>query len=141
LRQAARLELDDESRNAIKRICQKPLDWDQLVTDSESHGLSPLLYQHLRTSDAPVPNVTLSKLRALYLRHKTSNQIRTEAACEIHELFEQHGIPVIFLKGMALGHLIYAEPRHRPMVDIDLLVSSRQQGEAYNLLVATGYQH
>lgn len=141
LRQAARLELDDESCNAINSICRENINWDRLVTESESHGLSPLLYQHLRTSEAPAPANTLSKLRVLYLRHRASNLIRTAAACEVDELLEQHGIAVVYLKGMALCHLIYAEPGHRPMSDIDLLVSSRQKEEVYNQLVLAGYQH
>lgn len=140
LRRAARLELDDESRRAINRICPDNIDWDRLVTESEFHGLAPLLYQHLRTSEAPAPAGTLSKLRVLYLRHRTSNRIRTAAACELDELLGQHGIPVIYLKGMALCHLIYAKPGLRPMSDIDLLVSSRHKWEVYNLLVAIGYQ-
>ena len=34
----------------------------------------------------------------------------------------QAGVPFLVLKGAALAHLVYGDPRLRPMRDVDLLI-------------------
>ena len=58
---------------------------------------------------------------------------------EIGRAFERAGIPVIVLKGAALGPALYGDPALRTMGDVDLLVRREQQDVAGRVLLARGY--
>ncbi|MFC1834090.1 nucleotidyltransferase family protein [Thermodesulfobacteriota bacterium] len=51
-----------------------------------------------------------------------------------------NGIPVVVLKGVALGRLVYSDPALRPMSDIDLLVRRENFDKARSLLIESGYE-
>src|SRR5690606_2857828 len=53
--------------------------------------------------------------------------------------FAERGIPVMLLKGAALGALIDPTFRERPMVDIDLLVHPADADRAREAVVAAGW--
>jgi hypothetical protein len=50
------------------------------------------------------------------------------------------GIPVILLKGAALGRTVYRSLPRRPMLDLDLLVPQNQLAAAREVVLASGWQ-
>jgi hypothetical protein len=50
------------------------------------------------------------------------------------------GIPVIPLKGIALGESLYGDPALRVLTDIDVLVPTKNVAEAFHLLLSSGYE-
>jgi hypothetical protein len=82
-----------------------------LLWQLESEGLIE------RLSTEPVADLAAAR------RVNTLVYLQRRAALKrIVAAFEQHDVPVIVLKGMALAHLAYPEPALRPMSDIDLWV-------------------
>ena len=74
--------------------------FDELAIAGEQHGLEPLaLAQHA---------------------HAAAVQARVFA--DVAGAMAQAGVLFLVLKGAALAHLVYDEPRLRPMRDVDLLV-------------------
>jgi hypothetical protein len=115
-------------------------DWKWLPVKAEQHGMAPLFLRHLLTIDALIPHEILRELRALAVRHRMANQVRTKALCEILDACESKEIRVLVLKGAALAHLVYPEPGLRPMRDIDLLVSKQDGARAQALLMSLGFE-
>jgi hypothetical protein len=65
------------------------------------------------------------------------------ATAESHELlrqFDKAGVPLLFIKGITVGALAYANPAIKAAVDIDLLIDPGDAGRAAGLLRASGYK-
>jgi hypothetical protein len=62
-------------------------------------------------------------------------QAFTHLACKLHEA----GLPVVPLKGMALGLTVYANPSQRVMSDIDLWLDDAGMSKAAELLPQWGF--
>ncbi len=52
----------------------------------------------------------------------------------------QAGVPFLVLKGAALAHLVYSDPRLRPMRDVDLLIRKADAGRALDVLMCCGFR-
>jgi hypothetical protein len=115
-------------------------NWNNFPTLAEQHGLAPLAYHHLKTIAENIPPVILRTLKGQALRDRLINQVRTTQVAVIAACFENAGIPLLFLKGAALAHILYPEPGLRPMSDLDLFVDREHLKPACDLLKNLGYQ-
>ena len=52
----------------------------------------------------------------------------------------QAEVPFLVLKGAALAHLVYGDPRLRPMRDVDLLIRKADAGRALDVLRRCGFR-
>lgn len=143
----ARLLLACAARGPDPDALGPPLDvdrgWSSLVERAVRHRLGPLVYATLRAaSEAGVvrpPDALLARLRAIYDRHAARAAARIARLSEIGPALERAGIPVIVLKGAALGPRLYGDPALRTMGDVDLLVPRDKQGAASRVLQGQGY--
>lgn len=137
----ARAECDEIHCHQLARQAEQltSAEWADLPTQAERHGLSPLVYTHLRAADAPIPQPVRRQLQGLYVRHRHANQVRGRILGEILDAFARDAIPVLVLKGGALAHTVYPEPGLRPMSDLDLLVPRRALGPAQHALSALDF--
>ncbi|MBN1148031.1 MAG: nucleotidyltransferase family protein [Anaerolineales bacterium] len=113
--------------------------WQRLPIDAEKHGLGPLVYTHLKASDALAPEETWRELKGLYLRHRHANAVRGRVLGEILRAFQEQEIEALALKGIGLAHLVYPEPGLRSMRDMDLLVKRSELRSAQAVLVELGF--
>ncbi len=113
--------------------------WADLAEQSEIHGIAPLIYYHFQAAGFSPPVPARRVLKALVMRHRDANAIRSRALVLILDALSAEGIPVLVLKGAALAHTVYPEPGLRPMRDIDLLVPPSQARQAQSLLISLGY--
>ncbi len=140
LRQCARPFCNETQRRTIGEAAFHFQAWETLAEEAEGHGLSPLVYHHLRQWEPQIlPDSERIKLQLLYLRHRHSNRIRMDVLYEILQACQEETIDVLVLKGGALCHLLYSEPALRPMRDLDLLVKPKDAERAQRLLVRKGF--
>lgn len=152
----APLPFADDPVHALLSFCARPFvpaelapelarrvtavrDWDALLSAAEAHGLSPLLYAHLRAAPVVPPPHAALQLQGLYVRHRRSNRVRLQALSEIVGTLRTRGIDVRVLKGPALMTLVYRDPALRPASDLDLLVARAQAIDAQRALKDLGY--
>lgn len=140
LRLCACLELSTPQRVELKELVQNIDDWRQLLSRAEHHALAPLLYKHLSQADVEYPRQTAMELRALTLRHRRADQIRSAALIELLTALERKHIEALVLKGAALAHIIYPRPELRPMRDVDVLVQPDRADEAQSILREIGFK-
>jgi len=114
--------------------------WQGLLARAEVHGMAPLLWHHLHSIQAEIPEETARTLRGLYLRHRLNNQIHTRTLLQIVEVLGKAGIQPLVLKGLALAYEYYPDPALRPVSDIDLLFKQDEVLPALRLLKDVGYQ-
>lgn len=113
--------------------------WAELPEQAERHGLAPLVYHHLQQAGVVIPRSAKGALQGLYLRHRHTNQVRSQMVAEIAAALDKAGIQVLTLKGIALAHLVYGQAGLRPMRDLDLLVKRADLLKAREILVQLGF--
>src|ERR1044071_4714109 len=100
-------------------------DWPLLVKTADHHGLAPLVFASLKKSglSSVGPKSEIETLRMAYVRASVANHQAFQELSFLVDRFEREKIPLIILKGGALGTTIYPDIALRPMGDLDLLIA------------------
>ena len=119
----ARPVLTAKQTSHLSVLLTSPLNWSELIDQAERHGVAPMLHRHICAMPASiVPDKAMAAL---------AQQARACLAwnlCLQHELikllgfFNEAGLPVMPLKGLYIGSLLYDDPLLRPTSDLDVLV-------------------
>jgi Uncharacterised nucleotidyltransferase len=131
----AALDRDDEQARAAWGRWRRGVDFDDV--DHGSTRLLPLVYRRLGPDafDAEV----VGRLKGLYRRSWSRNQLLFKRAAEAIELLGAVGIETLVTKGASLALLFYGDVGVRPMDDVDVLVPIERTGEAISALAAAGW--
>lgn len=114
-------------------------DWPRALTLSEMEGATPALWRALQPHRETLPReiaeffrmrTMVSEFRMTLLSERAQGSVRALVAA---------GIPVMLLKGAAIGALTDPTFRTRPMGDVDLLVHPNDAPRASELLLGTGW--
>jgi hypothetical protein len=106
--------------------------------DIGSQRLLPLLYRRLHALGVNHPD--MERYKSVYRYVWVENQIRVRQAQIILDLLGRAEIPVLLLKGIALGPLYYGDLGLRPMNDLDFLVPPEHADGAGKALASAGWQ-
>lgn len=110
-----------------------PLEVDDQVVDlALAEGVAPWLGARAAQARARVPAARLGPLVWEHQMCLASNMVRRQAASSLVERYRSAGIPVAWLKGMAMIDGI-VEPGARSMTDVDLLVPASLWEDACRL--------
>ena len=135
----ARPHLPAQSRRELRQQAALIADWDRALALAEYHGLGPLVYRHLKNHVEELPSQVSRQLRAVYFRHRRSNEVRLTVLSQILEAFQGIDVAPTVLKGPALITLIYGAPGLRPLSDLDILVPARDAIRAQRQLAKMGF--
>lgn len=124
-----------------KPFREQPDDWDGLFQWAVKNRLTPLLHWRLaREHDHQhVPEWFRQRLKAHYYQTSTRNLWLLQEAETILKRCEEHGLPIIPLKGILLANSLYPDAALRPFSDIDLLINKEHLPAVMQLLVSQGY--
>ncbi len=116
-------------------------DWPLLVKTADHHGLAPLVFASLKKSglSSVGPKSEIATLRMAYVRTSVANHQAFQELSFLVDRFEREKIPLIILKGGALGVTIYPDIALRPMGDLDLLITPDAVERATLALIKQGY--
>lgn len=135
---SAREPFNGDALDALGRVLEGDVAWDQLVVDAKRHRLVVPLLNSLRTGGfhglVPVDcRHALGQLRggqvALALQ-RAGLVVRMAAA------FRQAGVDALFLKGPALSQRLYDRPEVRGDGDVDVLIRPEHAERAHLVLAA-----
>ena len=126
----------------IKQLASGDIDWPELAQMARDNRVSGLLAP---VFDALEKEGTITECAADRVKHDafqaTATALHFQSILEdVLALFERHELPVIVLKGLALSHLLYAEPHRRPCGDLDILVKPEDYSRLHEILVGAGYE-
>jgi hypothetical protein len=129
----------DESAARLPDL--KEQDWPLLVKTASDHGIAPLVFAALKESEllSAIPKSAVESLRLAYLRASVANHLAFQELSFWIDRFEREQIPLIVLKGGALGVTIYPDIALRPMGDLDLLIAPEAVERATRALIEEGY--
>jgi hypothetical protein len=112
--------------------------FDGLAIAAEQHGMEPLVLAHVERTGLAIPADLRARLRARQVQHAHAASVRARVVADVSSAMAQAGVPFLVLKGAALAHLVYGDPRLRPMRDVDLLVRKADARRALDVLVCCG---
>ncbi len=136
----ARTRIDSETKDEIKKLLGKKLNWDYLLKRAEREGLSGLLYYNLkRFNERIVPPSVMETLEERYFNITSRNLFFLKEVGRVLKAFKEAGIPAMVLKGTFLIEEIYKNPGLRSMSDIDLLVKRKNLLQVHEGLKGLGY--
>ena len=134
------LGIGTEETEAVTLELLSAADWDRVLRCASGRGVYPIIYRRLETlgPDADIPDVTVQWLRDIYFHSMKRNMRLYNELSNLCELLREHDIPVIVLKGAALGEIVYQDIALRPMNDVDLMVKAEDIWRADEALMQSG---
>lgn len=135
----ARLDGHTRQHELLHKYCRTINNWQGLLKQAEREGMAPLLRKHLLEAGAEIPQSVRRSLNLLYKRHEKLARIRLKVLEDVMQLFHQHQITPILIKGAALCITLYSDPALRPMRDMDILFHEDYVEKAQKLLQDEGY--
>jgi hypothetical protein len=137
----ARAQLSPEVQERALSLLAGPLLWPRVFERAKRYGIFPLLYAALRTLGFPgVPEPVRSEWTKIFRFNAIQNELLARELARILRLLGDAGIPVMPLKGIALGESLYGDPALRVCADNDVLVPTKNVAEAFHLVLSSGYQ-
>ena len=120
------------------------MPWPEVLAEAQRLHLAFLFHLGLHVSAtlrAVVPHSVAEALNHS-ARVAAARTVQLEQACAAATAAASSaGIPVLILKGLALGALVYPPAVTRPMADMDLLVTQGNRGRLTEVLHSLGYRN
>ena len=136
----ARRTMDPDTAAKVDAATARAVNWEALLAMAHRHGTASLMYLHLNSRwPQAVPENILEQLRTTYRETAQRNLVLAGRLCAIVEQFRSRGIPVISLKGPALGLSVYGDLSLRVSHDLDILVRREDVSRAKALLQGQGF--
>jgi hypothetical protein len=115
------------------------VDWPGFIRLARYHRVQGLVWNCLSRVEDVVPAAAAQALAA-DASAIAATSLRHCAECdELLTQFTQRGLSPLFVKGLTLGRLAYANPFLKMAWDIDLLIAPQDLAAAAGLLEARGY--
>jgi hypothetical protein len=133
--------LEQLQRERIAELCNQPVDWNELLSLVDYHGVQALVYESLnKYATTIVSNEVLHKLKARKIRIIARSLQQTAELVNLIELFGSQDIDLIPLKGVTLSIQLYGDPCTRSSSDIDILIKPENLDRVFGLLEKEGFQ-
>lgn len=116
------------------------LDWPRVLSRTAHNRVAPLLFRNLKeTPTAPsIPTETLAAFRSAYVRGvSVAARVTTELG-PVAKRFHAANIPLILLRGLSAGTVLYGDTALRPFTDVDLLILREDLPHARQCMESVG---
>jgi hypothetical protein len=124
----------------LRRLLAGPLEWEGVINlAARERAMAPLSHRLVALRAGSVPPDAGSRLQRLAMVAEFQLMSLHERLRSILELYEQHDIDSLLLKGAGLAYSSYERPTERPMGDIDLLVRREHAQKAWELALTSGW--
>lgn len=123
----------------IARLAAGPIDWTLFLQLTAGERAEAIVSARLGRVAPAVPEKVRQELKAMAFRSDLRMTRLSQRLDETVAAFAERQIPVVLLKGAALGRSVYRSLPKRPMLDLDLLVPHERRSEAREASLATGW--
>lgn len=106
------------------------LNWEQVFSTAERHGIAGLLYINLcQRSDLyqGIPVSIIDHYRLYTLRNAVRKEQQMQRLLHALEYLQARSIPALLFKGALLELLVYEQPAYCTLNDIDLVLKVRRE--------------
>jgi len=117
------------------------IDLEKFVAFLRNQGLAQLWLDYLLSQDS-LPNTFEEIVRSLKqdaLNTAAGQLMQRVVLQDTRDALLEAGIDYLVFKGAHLRHTLYADPTHRPVCDIDILVRDERKLDAVKALLGAGF--
>ena len=125
---------------AVRALAAPSVDWILVARIAERHRVEGLAWNALRQAGVDVPAGAGDRLRSAAARIARQILVLTAESLRLAASLDEAGIRHLFVKGVALGALVYGTVGPKMGWDIDLLVPLPAVEAAAAVLEAAGYR-
>ena len=121
---------DEYQRKALEISRRYTLDWEQVFSKAERHGIAGLLYINLcQSSDLGlgIPASIVDHYRLYTLRNAVRKEQQLQRLLHALEYLQERSIPALLIKGVVLELLVYEQSAFCTLNDIDLVLKVRRE--------------
>jgi len=123
----------------ITRLAAGPIDWALFLRLAARERAEAIVSARLARLGAGVPDPIRWELKTMAIRSDLRMTTLSHRLDQTVSALADAGIPVLLLKGAALGRTVYGSLPKRPMLDLDLLVPEDRRRQAREVALATGW--
>lgn len=127
------------SHLAVARALGAKVDWQRFLRLVRFHRVQALAWNWLSAVQSAVPADVAAALAGDAMEIVAANLRLTAEARRLKTAFEGAAIDILFLKGLTVGQLAYANPQLKMAWDTDILVGPDQLMAAARVLEDCGY--
>ena len=116
------------------------IDWEALIEEAKEHKVSGLAYSAVKNNigQLNIDDALLNEWKRDVIFSSMHQSKHVKQVSELLQVFNDHEIPVIILKGMVLRNL-FPNPDLRTMSDVDVLVHEEDLGRIEDMLTAMNF--
>ena len=116
------------------------IDWKALIEEAKEHKVSGLAYSAVKNNigQLNIDDMLLNEWKRDVIFSSMHQSKHVKQVSELLQVFNDHEIPVIILKGMVLRSL-FPNPDLRTMGDVDVLVHEEDLARVEEMLIATNF--
>lgn len=117
------------------------IDWEAFIEEAKEHKVSGLAYSALKNeiAQSSIDATLLNEWKRDVIYASMHQSQHVKQVSELLNVFNDHEIPVIILKGMVLRNL-FPSPDLRTMGDVDVLVHEGDLGRIEDMLTAMNFK-
>ena len=129
----------DRRDQAIRSAIGETIDWNRVYRIVKRQRVAGLVHDGLTRTGVSVPSDFARQIRNLASDIARKNLQFAAESMRIQQMFDEAGVPVLFVKGTALAQLAYGSLVQKHSWDIDALVTPDDVPRALQLLAGAGY--
>jgi hypothetical protein len=115
-------------------------NWDEAINFAIEHELLPQFCQRVLDGSEGIPDEVVEWCQQQVWTLKARSVAILHAIANVERILQASGIPVVWLKGVALACSVYEAFWMRQMVDIDALVPFSRREQANIAMLEAGYK-
>jgi hypothetical protein len=127
-------------QEAIRTAAALPLDWSRVLRVANRHQIVGLIHDGLTRVRPDVPPEIVREFDTKAAILVRENLEMARESLRLQRLFDDANLPVLFIKGAALGVVAFGNLGLRASQDIDLLVTHEMLPAATALILRAGYR-
>ncbi|MFE4238712.1 nucleotidyltransferase domain-containing protein [Peribacillus butanolivorans] len=131
----------DDINGQIKNEWFTDINWDDFLYLARHHRIYPLVYSKLKKFDKEL--IPIEIIQTLYHEYKKNTYQMLQLCAEMEQvsnLFTEHQIRLLFLKGPVIAADIYGDISLRTSKDLDILIPRTDLKKTEELLLNQGYE-
>jgi hypothetical protein len=136
----ASIKVNPQQDDRFVQLLAGELNWSTLRQLVLQHRILPLFYSRLKTLEVnSVPPEELAWLKESFLINAQRNLHLTRMLARIFDLFSEHEVQFIPLKGPVLAVQLYRDTSMRQFTDLDLMIREEDFRRCDQILSAAGF--